>query len=76
MAIRCEGYRRRGGAFTFGPVVWKQCGNDAEVELIIVQDKKKSAVPSCVFCWNEAISNDKVQVKSAKPYGGVNTLWQ
>jgi hypothetical protein len=76
MAKRCEGYRRRGGAFTLGPVVWEQCGNDAKVELIIVQDGKKSVVPSCTFCWNEAMSNDKIQVKSAKPYGGANTLWQ
>lgn len=68
MAIRCEGYRRRGGAFTLGPVVWEQCENDALVELIITQDGKEVTGPSCITCWNEAMGNDKIQVKSVKPY--------
>lgn len=27
--MRCEGYVRKGGVFTFGPVKWVQCENEA-----------------------------------------------
>lgn len=29
MTTQCEGWRRRGGMMTFGPVKWSQCSNDA-----------------------------------------------
>ncbi len=33
--VRCEGWRRYGGAFTLGSPRWEQCGNDATVMLEI-----------------------------------------
>ena len=52
--IRCEGYRRKGGFLTFGPVVWIQCENEAVVKLKIKQEGKVSIMPSCMKCWEEA----------------------
>jgi hypothetical protein len=64
--VRCEGYRRHGGAFTLGPVTWKQCTNDAVVSLVVVQDGKKETLPACMTCWNECISTG-VTIKSVTP---------
>lgn len=52
---RCEGWRRRGGVFTLGPVTWEQCENDATVMLTVQQAKKVERMPACVVCWNEAM---------------------
>lgn len=54
-AKQCEGWRRIGGAFTLGPVHWKQCNRDASVMLTVKQDGKTETLPSCVICWNEAM---------------------
>jgi hypothetical protein len=67
MTKQCEGYRRHGNAFSFGPVTWKRCENNADVELVVVQDEEESTFPACIVCWDEAIGNDKIQVKDAKP---------
>ena len=56
--VRCEGWTRRGGAFTFGPVEWKQCPNDAIVNLTVHQNKKNSIQPACMECWQEGIRNN------------------
>ncbi len=66
MKTKCEGYRRYGGAFSFGPVVWEQCKKKAIVELIVVQGKKQITFPACMTCWDEAISND-IRIIKAKP---------
>ena len=63
---RCEGWRRRGGAFTLGPVVWKQCESDAIVLLEVTQDNKTEKQPSCKSCWLEAIENN-ITIESAVP---------
>ncbi len=67
-AIRCDGWRRRGGAFTFGPVKWEQCENDAVVILKIRQQGEVKESPCCMECWNESIENaDKIEIIEAKP---------
>ena len=52
--MRCEGWRRYGGAFTLGPPEWVQCENDAIV-LLTVQQEKVETLPSCSDCWKEGI---------------------
>lgn len=51
---RCEGWRRRGGAFTLGPVKWYQCENAATVEIAVAQDGQTVKYPACPDCWREA----------------------
>jgi len=53
--MRCEGQERRGGAFSMGPVVWKQCKADATVMLTAVQNGKEENQPSCQKCWQKAL---------------------
>jgi hypothetical protein len=50
---RCEGWRRRGGAFTLGPVSWEQCKADAVALLTVKQDGEVSTLPGCFQCWDE-----------------------
>ena len=66
MAIQCEGWRRKGGAFTFGPVNWSQCENDAIVNITVTQDGKTETMPGCKTCWNEAIDN-KIEISEVVP---------
>jgi len=63
---RCEGWRRSGGAFTFGPVVWKQCEEAAVVFLTVTQNDQNQSLPACLTCWQEAIDNN-ISVLEAKP---------
>lgn len=64
---QCEGWRRRGGAFTLGPVKWSQCEEEAEVMLKIKQDNKTQEMPGCKECWQEAIEHKSIKVLSATP---------
>lgn len=63
-AVRCEGWTRHGGAFSFGPVTWSQCENDAIVMLTVRQKNltthqvEEVTQPACLGCW-----------KTAKEYG-------
>jgi len=63
---RCEGYRRYGGAFSFGPAQWVQCKEDATVTLEVEQGGNTETLPACVTCWNEAIEN-KLNIIEARP---------
>jgi hypothetical protein len=65
-SIRCEGWRRYGGAFTFGPITWKQCTNQGIVELKFVQDGETKTLPSCKQCWDECLRSGIAVIK-AKP---------
>jgi hypothetical protein len=62
---RCEGYRKYGGAFSFGPPVWEQCKENAIVELTIKQEKTET-FPACKTCWNEVLEN-KIKVVNVIP---------
>lgn len=66
MRSQCEGWRRRGGAFTLGPVEWKQCANDVVVVLMVLQDGETQSVPACTECWHEAIERD-IPISKAVP---------
>jgi hypothetical protein len=70
VALRCEGYRRRGGAFTFGPVSWAQCENRAVVFVTIDQGGEITKdCPCCLECWSEGIEQGIKQI-DAKPIPG------
>ena len=46
--MQCEGWRRTGGAFTFGPVTWDQCENDAIANIKFTQGKESiKTLPGC-----------------------------
>lgn len=62
--IRCEGWERFGGIFTFGPVRWVQCPNDAVVMLKVKQDGKVSNQPACLGCWGKGKTN-KIKIISS-----------
>ena len=64
--VRCEGWRRYGGAFTLGPVRWEQCDQDATVMLVYKDDGKRRELPGCAHCWKEAIEN-KIPTIEARP---------
>ena len=65
LRVRCEGWRRYGGAFTLGPVEWKQCENVAIVMLKVNQGKIEE-LPACAECWAEVREN-KIEVLEVKP---------
>ena len=67
MNKQCDGWRRYGGAFSLGPIIWKQCPNEAIVELEIVQDNKKSKMAACNSCWEEALDTPSIIIESARP---------
>lgn len=63
--MRCEGMRRRGNAFTLGPVRWRQCENDAVV-ILKVRQEVIAEFPACLVCWNEAVER-QMEIHSACP---------
>lgn len=65
---RCEGWRRDGGAFTLGPVKWKQCEANGVVELRFEdQDTgKQKILPACKECWAECLATG-VMIIEARP---------
>lgn len=65
--IRCEGYHRRGGAFTIGVPQWEQCKEMAIVQLVVNQEGKESTLPACEHCWKEARSRPVIQILEVKP---------
>lgn len=48
--MRCQGYTRRGGFMSLGPVYWSQCKNDAEFILTVTQDGVDQSFPACSSC--------------------------
>jgi len=77
--MRCEGWVRHGGAFTLGPVTWKQCENTATVQLTVRQrhgaqghnsgetGENEQSYPVCADCWNVAIAHKSISITEAKP---------
>ena len=66
--MRCEGWRRLGGVFTFGIPKWYQCKNKATVMLTVLQkDKPRTTLPACQTCWSEALESLTVKVLKATP---------
>lgn len=66
-SVRCEGWRRRGGAFTLGPVTWKQCEAQGIVTLKFKDDRGKvKTLPACKECWAECLATG-VTIIEARP---------
>ena len=68
--MRCDGFRRYGGAFSLGPVVWQQCNNKATVMITCRQDGEKASFPACEKCWEEARENTGVEITDVRPLTG------
>jgi hypothetical protein len=64
--MRCEGYRRYGGAFTLGPVKWEQCKEEATVLITFSNNAGTHVLPGCAKCWAECIEN-KLNIVSVIP---------
>ena len=68
MAKQCEGWTRKGGVFTLGPVTWSQCQNDATVMIEFEQeDEGIKTLPGCVECWQKCIDSEKIEIISVIP---------
>lgn len=68
MPLRCDAWRRHGGAFTFGPVRWHRCTNNATVLLTVEQEGEVTLdSPTCDTCWRESMSAEKITIKEVKP---------
>jgi hypothetical protein len=66
--MKCEGWHRHGGAFTLGPVTWRQCKNEATVLLTVKQDGKTRTWPACNTCWENARDPQwKITIVDVKP---------
>jgi len=65
--MRCEGWRRYGGAFTLGPVRWEQCKDEATIKLTTTEDGKEIVRPACQVCWKEACSSKAIHILKAEP---------
>src|ERR1700749_4394239 len=61
---RCEGWRRRGGVFTLGPVVWEQCDQRGLVRITFIDNGKNRTLPACARCWNECIETGLEIIKT------------
>lgn len=66
-SVRCEGWHRDGGAFSLGPVEWKQCKAEGTVMLTLSQDGEIEELPACQNCWNECLETKGIEVLSSKP---------
>jgi hypothetical protein len=66
--VRCEGWRRYGGAFTLGPVTWEQCKETATVMLTCKQFLEPTkTLPACHHCWREASATTGIQILKVEP---------
>jgi hypothetical protein len=69
MKNRCQGWRRYGGMFTFGPVRWVQCKNKG-VALLTTYNSDNGEIqkpkPACVDCWIECIESEVLIIKAVQ----------
>lgn len=63
----CEGYRRHGGGFAFGPPVWVPCKNKAIVMMKVRQEGAVNRFPACQQCLDEANATLGIKVLDVKP---------
>ena len=62
--MKCEGWRRYGGALSFGTPTWTQCSNEAIAMITVKQDGEIKTLPGCSICWQECINNGIEIVKT------------
>lgn len=60
-SMQCEGFRRKGGAFSFGSPSWKQCEEKATIYITVIQNGVEEKMPACPTCWKEAIEKESVE---------------
>ncbi len=66
--MRCEGWTRHGGAFTFGPVEWEQCDKDGIVNITFVNSGAiEETLPACAECWKKCIDSEDMEVLRVEP---------
>ena len=66
--MRCEGWTRKGGAFTLGPVTWSQCENESIVNIKFKQgDEPIATLPACKQCWQKCIDSKNIKILSVEP---------
>jgi len=71
--LRCEGWTRHGGVFTFGPIEWSQCEKDAVVLITFTQkEEKENTLPACKECWQKCIESENITIISVCPVGKDN----
>lgn len=63
--MRCEGWTRKGGVFTWGRPVWSQCENEAVVMLEVKQEKVEKQ-PACIDCWKKGVKTG-IEILSVEP---------
>ncbi len=72
--MRCEGWERKGGIFTLGPVKWEQCKNEAVVMIEIKREGEDTQkLPACHECWQKLIDGkdqDGAKIVSVEPIMG------
>lgn len=66
---RCDGWHRRGGAFTMGPVTWSQCSKVPDFHLRIDQGDGVEHFYCCVECFETSVDG-KITVIEKVPMGG------
>jgi len=64
--MKCQGWRRYGGAFSLGPVRWEQCDRKPVAMLKVRQDGKDKWLAACPECWTECIENE-ITILEATP---------
>lgn len=63
--MKCEGWTRKGGAFTLGLPVWSQCESEAIV-MIELEQEEIEILPGCTICWEKAIERG-IKIISVTP---------
>lgn len=65
--MRCQGYVRDGGVFTFGPVEWKICKKKGIVMIKTIQEGRETTLPACMDCWQRCIDSEKIEIIEVFP---------
>ncbi len=64
--MRCEGWTRHGGVFSFGPVTWEQCEAEAKLMVKFKQEGEVQTLPACAQCYVKIVESDKIEVLDVK----------
>ena len=68
--IKCDGMEREGGAFSLGPVTWRECANPATLVMIVIQDGSQTERHyACQACREKGEANG-IKIVSVEPLTG------
>ena len=66
--MRCEGWTRKGGAFTLGLPTWHQCEEEGTVNIEFKQGNEEiTTLPMCNKCWEKGIEKEEIKILSVEP---------